>query len=174
MRVCKCAVNSVNLDELIPQGVSLSSAFTWGSIVCKYKDHPPSLEFVNLYRFAANHLLGSRTIAVPEFFGFSKHIMWPPHEDFSKWMLGIYKPWHETVDELKVNGSFVDGLLSYMWHEDFLAMISVALLHCKLKWTFNGSVTHGMAVDDRGQGEGLSMASNLQYSPHDMATADSE
>ena len=129
----KCAVDSVNLDELILHGVSLSSAFTWGSIVCKYyKDHPPSLEFINQYRFAANHLLGSGPI-VPEFFGFPKHITWPPCKDFSKWMLGIYKPWHETVDELKMNRSFLEGLLSYMWHKDFLAMISVELLHHKLK-----------------------------------------
>ena len=53
-------------------------------------------------------------------------------------------------------------------------MISVELLHHKWKWTFNGSVTHGMAMDDKGQGEGLSRASDLQYSPHDMAATDSE
>jgi hypothetical protein len=176
MRLRKCAVNAVTLDELLPQGAAplTSGGFTWKSIVLKYKARPPSLEFTNLYKFAAHHLVASTPI-VPVFFGFTKHIMWPPHEEFSKWMLGIYKPWRETVNEVKgVHASFQEALISYMWHEDFPTMISVELLRRKLRWTFNASVDHGMAVDDRGHGEGLSLASDLCYSPHDMAAADFE
>ena len=68
---------------------------------------------------------------IPQFFGYDNSPTWPLKEEFSKWMLTFYKPWRKSVDELKLNGSFSDGLVAYMNDPMFPSSIYFEILRIK-------------------------------------------
>jgi hypothetical protein len=92
------------------------STFTWSNIVRRYKRRSPDLQYLNLYKWVAFHW--SKTMVVPQFFGYNNTASWPLKEDFCKWTLAIFKPWNQSIDELKAgDGSFSTTLLEYMWDD---------------------------------------------------------
>ena len=55
-------------------------------------------------------------------------------ESNSKWTLAIFKPWRESIDELKdMDGSFSTSLQTYMFNPEFLARKRAEILRVKLK-----------------------------------------
>ena len=70
---------------------------------------------------------------IPQFFGYNNHPSWPLKEDYSKWMLTLYKPWRLHNDETKDNyQDFKSSLIDYMWNENFPRSILHSILRCKL------------------------------------------
>ncbi len=84
---------------------------------------------LNLYLWVVR-AWSSKCHTVPQFFGYDDTATWPLKEDYSKWKLTFFKPWQNSVNELKgVDGTFKSALEDYMWNiDEFLWMIRQEIL----------------------------------------------
>ena len=66
------------------------------------------------------------------FFGFNDKASWPLTEDYSKWMLTLYKPWRQLSDKLKhSDGTYKSTLETYMHDAQFPQRIKTSILSVK-------------------------------------------
>ena len=104
--------------------------FQWPTIVNRYKERE-GLEDCNVYTYCAKHWSKSKD-RPPQFFGFNDKPSWPLTEDYSKWILTLYKPWRQSSDELKhSNGTYKSTLETYMHDAQFPQRIKTAILRVK-------------------------------------------
>ena len=133
----KCSVNSVELDELGTNDTDengnpiAGTNFTWKNIVIKYKARPQAEENTNIYQFCVNW---QRTPRPPQFFGYHDLATWPLLENYAQWMLTLYKPWRQSIDELKGNdGTFASTLVIFRHDSQFPQTINAKITRAKLK-----------------------------------------
>jgi hypothetical protein len=95
----KCSVSSVSLDDI---GVEDNGrkTFTWKNVIYHYRHRNPGLENVSLYFFCCCHWPYDAKVKPVQFYGFHNKPKWPLEEQYSKWILTIYFPWCDSVDEL--------------------------------------------------------------------------
>ena len=67
-------------------------------------------------------------VTIPQFFGYHDVPRWPLDENYSKWTLAIFKPWRESIEELRG----IDGLFSTTLNN--LCLIQISLLGNVLKY----------------------------------------
>jgi hypothetical protein len=113
----KCSVNRLPLDDIASYDVSIgggagggggdeggaedvSSSFTWPNIMKRYKSRLHEHEDLNLYTWCALHWKKDK-LYVPQFFGYDKYPIWPLTEEYSKWQLTFFKPWRNSIDDVK-------------------------------------------------------------------------
>ena len=84
---------------------------------------------LNLYLWVVR-AWSSKCHMVPQVFGYDDTATWPLKEEYSKWKLTIFKPWRNSVNELKGDdGTFKSALEDYMWNiDEFLWMIRQEIL----------------------------------------------
>ena len=83
-----------------------------------YKKRPVILEDINLYKFCANYWPrknGTVQTSKPvQFYGFHDKPTWPVTESYSRWNLTIFKPWQESVNNLKfLYATFAEVFLNF-------------------------------------------------------------
>ena len=84
---------------------------------------------------------------IPQFYGYSNYPSWPPTGQYSKWMLISYKPWRNSVEELKLLFvSYKRALMKYMWIEEFSRTILLTILQCKLNISSNVDLNEGAEI----------------------------
>ena len=126
----KCSVQSVDIESF---GNQSDKSFQWKNIVKRYSSRDDNLEHLNLYLFCVDFWKKGKA-TIPQFFGYHDVPTWPLDESYSKWTLAIFKPWRESIDELKdMDGSFSTSLQTYMFNPEFPARKRAEILRVKLK-----------------------------------------
>eukprot|EP00957_Ditylum_brightwellii_P155478 11834800-Ditylum_brightwellii.AAC.1 len=99
---------------------------------------------VNSLKSKENRLIWSKCMFLKEFFalrfiGFDQVATYPLKEEYSKWMLIIFKPWKDDPGALKVDGAFSNALELYMWNENIPRRICLEILRRKLRFVTDHS-----------------------------------
>ena len=133
----KCSVTSVELDELGTNNTDengdeiAGTNFTWKNILLRYKARPQTEDNENIYEFCVHWY---RTSKVPQFYGFHDLATWPLRENYAQWMLTLYKPWRQSINELKgEDGTFASTLMEFMYDAKFPPTIAAKITRAKLK-----------------------------------------
>ena len=109
----------------------VSSSFQWPNIMKRYKSRDPDHENLNLYTWCALHWKKDK-LHVPQFFGYSDYPTWPLTEEYSKWKLTFFKPWRNSVEEVKSgHESFRESLKMYYFDKQFPPRIRTEILRVK-------------------------------------------
>ena len=125
----KCSVNDIDITTLNEDG---GKSFQWKNIKYKYIRRDEALDGINVYKFCVYHF--SSKVIIPQFFGFKDIPTWPLQEEYSKWMLSIFKPWRDSIEDLRHNdGSFVSSLVEFLFDPLFPARKRSEILRAKLK-----------------------------------------
>lgn len=133
MPVKKCAVNNIELDDILPADSEVDSSdkkFTWVRILRAYNVRPDDLDHINLYIFASCKYLKGPPV-VPQFFGFKNAATWPLNEEYAMWMMRLFCPFRGSMDSLKVDGTYARALELYMWDPRFPKKYAVEIEHRK-------------------------------------------
>ena len=126
----KCSVQSVDLESI---GNKSDKSFQWKNIESQYKSHDHTLEHFNLYLFCVDYWKEGK-VTIPQFFGYHDVPRWPLDENYSKWTLAIFKPWRESIEELRgIDGLFSTTLKQFMFDSDFPPRKRAEILRVKLK-----------------------------------------
>ena len=92
------------------------------------------LSDINLYTFCSKHWIDHKE-RPPQFFGFHNKPTWPLEENYSRWMLILYKPWRKIDDDLKdINDETFATTLCNFWRNSlFPASIRAEIMRAKLQ-----------------------------------------
>eukprot|EP00957_Ditylum_brightwellii_P077368 5878636-Ditylum_brightwellii.AAC.1 len=93
-----------------------------------------------------------KEVFASQFTSFDQVDTYPLKEEYSKWMLIIFKPWRDEQGTLKVDGMFSTALELYMWNEKNPRRICLEILRRKLRFVTDHS-------------EDVLCNSNLAHSP---------
>ena len=116
--VKKCSVNDIDITSLGESGGG--NTFQWKNIKHKYTRRDEDLDQINVYKFCVYHF--SSKVIIPQFFGFKDVPTWPLQEEYSKWMLTIFKPWRVAAEELRhADGSYASSLVEFLYNPLFPA-----------------------------------------------------
>ena len=128
--VKKCSVNDIDISRLGETGGG--NTFQWKNIKFKYTRRDETLEGINVYKFCVYHF--SSKVIIPQFFGFKDVPTWPLEEEYSKWMLNIFKPWRASSEELRyTDGTYSSTLVEFLVDPLFPARKGSEILRAKLK-----------------------------------------
>ena len=97
------SVNTIDLNiiraNILPAGVvegnlpvditETDKSFNWNAITKNYIQKDSLLNSLNVYNYAAT--IHSEKPIIPQFVGYSSYPSWPLKEDYSNWMLILYK-----------------------------------------------------------------------------------
>eukprot|EP00957_Ditylum_brightwellii_P103489 7885553-Ditylum_brightwellii.AAC.1 len=125
MPVKKCSVSSVYLDDInenamdengdVKSSKSKGNRLIWSDVVKQYKKRTSNDEEMNVYKFIAERMFPKEIFAL-QFIGFDQGATYPLKEEYSKWILIIFKPCRDDPGSLKVDGAFSNALELYMWN----------------------------------------------------------
>eukprot|EP00957_Ditylum_brightwellii_P067619 5132634-Ditylum_brightwellii.AAC.1 len=110
----KCSVSSVYLDD-----ITINDNDENG----EGRSSPPKVK-----RMFPKKLL------VPQFTGYDQVATYPLKEDYSKWILTIFKPWRNDPESLKVDGVFSKALELYIWNENIPRRICMKIVRRKMRY----------------------------------------
>lgn len=87
--------------------------------------------YKNVYQFCVNW---QHTPKVPQIFGIHDLPTRPLQENYAQWMLALYKPWCQSIDELKgEDGTFASTLQYFMHDSQFPQSITAKITWAKFK-----------------------------------------
>ena len=90
------------------------------NVLHRYSNRDVTLNELNLYKFCAFHWNSKPDAIIPHFFGFRDVGTWPLKEEYSKFMLVIFKPWRTTCETLKhEDGTYSSALIDFMYNPLF-------------------------------------------------------
>ena len=143
MPVKKCSVSSVYLDDIKENATdengdekstkSNGNRLIWSDVVKQYKKRNSNDEGMNVYKFFVKCMFPKETFAL-QFIGFDQVAMYPLKEEYSKWILIIFKPWRDDPGSLKVDGAFSSALDLYPWDVNIPRRISLEILRRKFRF----------------------------------------
>mmetsp|Transcript_3966 Transcript_3966/g.8935 ORF Transcript_3966/g.8935 Transcript_3966/m.8935 type:complete len:1042 (+) Transcript_3966:4059-7184(+) len=111
------------------QATKQSASFSWIAIKKRYTDRDLAHESLNLYRWVVHHW-NKKKKTVPQFFGFTDTPKWPLTEEYSKWVLALFKPWRGTIESLRTDESYVKTMELFLWDDDMPFIKRAAILRC--------------------------------------------
>eukprot|EP00957_Ditylum_brightwellii_P043871 3326790-Ditylum_brightwellii.AAC.1 len=71
----------------------------------------------------------------PQFIGLKQVAKWPLEENYSEWVLAIYKPRRGSIDSLKLEDSFSKQLVQYMRNKNISLQITLDIVRRKNSFT---------------------------------------
>ena len=108
--------------------------YSFWHIVVHKKDRP--IDMKTWICTSLLHLIGIQKKIIPYFIGFGDKPTWPLSEEYSKWMLILFKPWRNSIDTLKGSkNTFANVLWTYMLDSNFPSWKRSEILYVQLNIT---------------------------------------
>ena len=144
----KCSLNSMDLENFVDDDCvnATKKKFNWENIKSAYKNCDNNLIDLNLYTFCVDWKSIPRP---PQFFGFNDQATWPLKEDYAKWMIALFKPWKNSLEELKgEDGTYKSTLEFFMYSKKFPSQKRAAILRAKRNDSFVDTSVGGYLNDN--------------------------